>query len=62
MATGPVTYTYQAPPAWGGSGTLVRSTDGAFIPCNLSNSDYQAFLAWVAAGNTAPSGWTGPRN
>lgn len=61
MANGTVTYTYQAP-VYGGLGTVVRSTDGAFIPCVLSNNDYQEFLAWVAAGNTAPSGWTGPKN
>lgn len=61
MANGTVTYTYQTPLA-GGSSYLVRSTDGASIPLDLANIDYQAFLAWVAAGNTAPSGWTGPRN
>jgi hypothetical protein len=64
--SGTVTYTYQAatgfqpmgaPPGW-----VIRSTDGAFVPCVLANMDYQAFLAWIAAGNTAPSGWTGPTN
>lgn len=39
---------------------LVVRSDGAFIPCVTTNNDYQAFLAWVKAGNTAPAGWTGP--
>lgn len=56
-----VTYTYITP-SEGGIAVLQRSTDGAFVPCVLENTDYQAFLAWIAAGNTAPSGWTGPRN
>lgn len=54
-------YTYIAPPM-GGAGTLQRSADGAFIPCHLGNMDYQTFLAWIAAGNTPPEGWTGPEN
>jgi hypothetical protein len=33
-------------------GHLVRDVDGAFIPSDLGNSDYAAYLAWVAAGNT----------
>lgn len=44
-----------------GTGVLVRS-DGAFIPLDLHNMDYQAFLAWMAEGNPAPEGWTGPTN
>lgn len=36
------------------SGTaILRETDGAFIPIAPGNLDYQAYLAWVAAGNIA---------
>lgn len=34
------------------SGQNVQRSDGAFIPSDPSNTDYQAYLAWVAAGNT----------
>ena len=32
---------------------ILRKEDGAFIPFNEENIDYQAYLAWVAEGNTA---------
>ena len=32
---------------------IVRVVDNAWIPKNPANSDYQAYLAWVAEGNTA---------
>ena len=31
--------------------TIKRISDGAFIPPDPANTDYQAFLAWVEAGN-----------
>lgn len=41
---------------------IVRESDHAFIPLDLNNMDYQGFLAWMAEGNPAPAGWTGPTN
>lgn len=37
---------------------FVKREDGAVIPPVENNRDYQAFLAWVAEGNT-PEPWTG---
>jgi hypothetical protein len=37
---------------------LVRAEDSAYIPTDPANVDYQAYLAWVAEGNTAEE-WTG---
>lgn len=31
---------------------VVRTSDGAFIPPDPGNADYQQFLAWLEAGNT----------
>ena len=32
---------------------ILRTTDGAWIPKNEANTDYQEYLEWVAEGNTA---------
>jgi hypothetical protein len=31
--------------------TILRTTDGAFIPPDSANTDYAAYLEWVEAGN-----------
>lgn len=57
------TYVYFAPPEGVPAFPMVqRSDDGAFIPCSLENRDYQEFLSWMAEGNPAPAGWSGPTN
>ena len=35
------------------SNGIIRKEDNAFIPFDEANTDYQAYLAWVAEGNTA---------
>ena len=32
--------------------TILHTTDAAFIPPDPANTDYQAYLAWLAEGNT----------
>lgn len=41
------------------TGGIVRDSDGAFIPNDPANSDYQTFLVWQADGNS-PTAYVAP--
>ena len=43
-----MSYTYQLQSL----GESVKRSDGTFIPFDPANTDYQAYLAWLAEGNT----------
>jgi hypothetical protein len=37
---------------FGTAQSVIRTTDGAAIPFDPANTDYQEYLKWVEAGNT----------
>lgn len=39
-------------PIFGKSNTVIRTEDGASIPINPDNTDYQAYLKWLEEGNS----------
>jgi hypothetical protein len=44
---------YKLSPTYMGNQTsVIRTADGAAIPFDPANTDYQAYLKWVAEGNT----------
>ena len=52
-----MTYTYKKSPTEAKFGnvehSVIRKEDGACIPFDEANTEYQAYLLWVSEGNTA---------
>lgn len=44
--------TRKIPYEFGIPSIVIRTTDGACIPFDPANTDYQEYLKWVAEGNT----------
>jgi hypothetical protein len=44
---------YQIAKTLFGGEMIIRIADSTWIPMDSANSDYQAYLAWVAEGNIA---------
>jgi len=44
--------TYKLTTYFGAQNNCVVRSDGAIIPFDPANTDYQAYLSWVAEGNT----------
>jgi hypothetical protein len=47
------TYTMRITETVLGTEMIIVRHDGANVPCDPANPDYQDYLAWVEAGNTA---------
>ena len=48
-----MTYQLTSPNKAGKVEMIIRKADTTYIPTDPDNIDYQEYLAWVAAGNTA---------
>jgi hypothetical protein len=45
-------YQLQPDTSMGAATCIKRITDNAYIPFDLANTDYQAYLKWLGEGNT----------
>jgi len=41
-----------SPQFMGNQTSVIRTEDGACIPCDFDNTDYQQYLKWLEEGNT----------